>query len=53
MTREYVNVSVTRIAEWEAQGFEVVGHVAKGEDWEAVLMVREVKSDAPDPEVTP
>lgn len=42
MVREYVNVAVPRIGEFEALGYAVVAHVAKGEDWEAVLMVREV-----------
>jgi hypothetical protein len=42
VVREYVNVAVPRIAEFEAQGYAVVAHVAKGEDWEAVLMVRDV-----------
>lgn len=47
MTREYVNVSTHRIAEYEALGYAVVAHVARGLDWEAVLMMRE----APAPEL--
>lgn len=43
MIREYVHVAASRISEYEALGYEMVAHVARGEDYDAVLMMRLVQ----------